>query len=397
MASQGSELMTDSQADRLLGIDNGDSQADGVMPPPISKEPTPDWLDKKNHPALANPLAGSAEGVTGSKPLMPTLQPSVGTAMAQKMSNVSVAAPAAAPAPSAGSASSGPVQKPAASSAHAPELSGSETDEEDAELTPEEKANADHIAHVNSVIAAAEAAGFTFGPATKFAAAQMYVNNKQLFDDAGVDITACRTDSRKCISTTRVKEKLAELRAAAEEADSEAAAEAQGGDMSQALYVLSEGEQAESDGEQSDDELEGMSKAQLEARNAKLTNEIAFSKAKLQKQPRTLAYQELKAAMLAAEPEYGEKYEEHQKEFDEMKKYWFANWMNNQWKSFTVYQMKFFKNMLDAEIETRELPVLIANAEEEQAKIEREIEQLNFELFQTSSACLFAALYASES
>ena len=125
-----------------------------------------------------------------------------------------------------------------------------------------------------------------------------------------------------------------------------------------------------------------MSKAQLEARNAKLTNEIAFSKAKLQKQPRTLAYQELKAAMLAAEPEYGEKYEEHQKEFDEMKKYWFANWMNNQWKSFTVYQMKFFKNMLEAEIETRELPVFIANAEEEQAKIEREIEQINFELFQ---------------
>ena len=152
--------------------------------------------------------------------------------------------------------------------------------------------------------------------------------------------------------------------------------------MSQALYVLSEGEQAESDGEQSDDELEGMSKAQLEARNAKLTNEIAFSKAKLQKQPRTLAYQELKAAMLAAEPEYGEKYEEHQKEFDKMKKYWFANWMNNQWKSFTVYQMEFFMKMLEAEIETRKLPVFIANAEEEQIKIEREIEQINFELFQ---------------
>ena len=62
MASQGSEPMTDSQADRLLGIDNGDSQADGVMPPPISKEPTPDWLDKKNHPA-AFPQAGSPQAV----------------------------------------------------------------------------------------------------------------------------------------------------------------------------------------------------------------------------------------------------------------------------------------------------------------------------------------------
>ena len=65
-----------------------------------------------------------------------------------------------------------------------------------------------------------------------------------------------------------------------------------------------------------------------------------------------------------------------------MKKYWFANWMNNQWEPFTVYQMEFFMKMLEAEIETRELPVFIANAEEEQAKVEREIEQLNFELFQ---------------
>ena len=74
------------------------------MPPSIAREPTPDWLNKKNHPA-AFPQAGDAGGVTGSKPLMPTLQPSVGTAMAQKMSNVHVAAPAAAPAAPSGSAS----------------------------------------------------------------------------------------------------------------------------------------------------------------------------------------------------------------------------------------------------------------------------------------------------
>ena len=62
MASQGSVEMTNSQADRLLGIDNGDSQDAGVMPPPISKEPTPDWLDKKTHPA-AFPQAGSPQAV----------------------------------------------------------------------------------------------------------------------------------------------------------------------------------------------------------------------------------------------------------------------------------------------------------------------------------------------
>ena len=125
----------------------------------------------------------------------------------------------------------------------------------------------------------------------------MFLDEKDLFDAASIDITDCAGTSRK-ITKTKVADKIAELRAAAEEAASEAAAEAQGGDMSQALYVLSEGEGSESDGEQSEDEYEGMSKAQLEARKANLTKEIAVSKAKLQKQPRTLAYQELKAAML---------------------------------------------------------------------------------------------------
>ena len=63
MASQGSVEMTDSQADRLLGVDNGDSQDAGEKTPPrIARDPTPDWLDKKNHPA-AFPQAGSPQAV----------------------------------------------------------------------------------------------------------------------------------------------------------------------------------------------------------------------------------------------------------------------------------------------------------------------------------------------
>ena len=103
------------------------------MPPSIAREPTPDWLNKKNHPA-AFPQAGDAGRVTGSKPLMPTLQPSVGTAMAQKMSNVHVAAPAAAPAPSA-SAATATAKKPAAAAAGVSDEDA--TDEESEPATDE--------------------------------------------------------------------------------------------------------------------------------------------------------------------------------------------------------------------------------------------------------------------
>ena len=50
--------MTDSQADRAMSEGEDDDVEDGAkMPPPISREPTPEYLNKKNHPALANQLA----------------------------------------------------------------------------------------------------------------------------------------------------------------------------------------------------------------------------------------------------------------------------------------------------------------------------------------------------
>ena len=245
------------------------------MPPSIAREPTPDWLNKKNHPA-AFPQAGSAGGVTGSKPLMPTLQPSVGTAMAQKIGGMQVAEAAAAlePAAPSGSASSGPAGEPAAASKHALD-DEDETDEDEEQLTPEEQKNDDHIAHVNSVIAAAEAAGFTFGK-TKWVAAETFVNNKDTFDDAGVHVTECVFEGRKEISLNQVKSKLAELRAAAEEKKRQQAMVPKQ-DESQFDFDESESEEeGEGEEEEDDEDYTALTEAQLNARVAEMKTDLAI-------------------------------------------------------------------------------------------------------------------------
>ena len=66
-------------------------KAAGAMPPPISKQPTPDWLDKKNHPALANPLAGAAGRGGASLTLKPTRKPSAATAAANQLGGMGIA------------------------------------------------------------------------------------------------------------------------------------------------------------------------------------------------------------------------------------------------------------------------------------------------------------------
>ena len=245
------------------------------MPPSIAREPTPDWLNKKNHPA-AFPQAGDAGRVTGSKPLMPTLQPSVGTAMAQKIGGMQVAEAAAAlePAAPSGSASSGPAGEPAAASKHALD-DEDETDEDEEQLSPEEQKNDDHIAHVNSVIAAAEAAGFTFGK-TKWVAAETFVNNKKIFDDAGVDVTECVFEGRKEISLNQVKSKLAELRAAAEEKKRQQAMVPKQ-DESQFDFDESESEEeGEGEEEEDDEDYTALSEAQLNARVAEMKTDLAI-------------------------------------------------------------------------------------------------------------------------
>jgi uncharacterized small protein (DUF1192 family) len=356
------------------------------MPPSIAREPTPDWLNKKNHPA-AFPQAGDAGRVTGSKPLMPTLQPSIGTAMAQKMSNVHVAAPAAAPAPSASATAAPACGNAAGMEKSGPSAStiGEETDEEsEHELTPEEQKNDEHVKNVEAVIAAAEAAGFTFGK-TKWVAAETFVNNKEIFDDAGVDVTECVFEGRKEISLNQVKSKLAELRAAATEAGTIAVHG--GGGMSQAFDNDSEDEKSQSEDEMSEDGYEGMSKAQLESRKAYLTTEIAVAEAKLKKNPVKIAYREQKKKVLDSEVEKGEEFEEYKQKYETMKHFYNENFLGpKKWDDFNVFQMEYFQAMLAAEIEKRELPVFIKDASKDLKNVNIAIEQINFEEFQRKNA-----------
>ena len=197
--------------------------------------------------------------------------------MAQKIGGMQVAEAAAAlePAAPSGSASSGPAGEPAAASKHALDDEDETDEESEHELTPEEQKNDDHIAHVNSVIAAAEAAGFTFGK-TKWVAAETFVNNKDTFDNAGVDVTECVFEGRKEISLNQVKSKLAELRKAAEEKKRQQAMVPKQ-DESQFDFDESESdEEGEGEEEEEDEDYTALSEAQLNARVAEMKTDLAI-------------------------------------------------------------------------------------------------------------------------
>ena len=207
----------------------------------------------------------------------------------------------------------------------------------------------------------------------------MYVNNKQLFDDADLDITACVPDSRKCISKSRVEEKLAELRAAKRQ---KAALQVVGG-MSQA-FDDSEDEKSPSDNEMSEDGFDGMSKSQLEARKDVLTENKAVAEAKLAKNPVKLTYRELKKEM---EDSKDQNFEEHKKEYEEIKQFYNVTFFESQkWDEFTLYQLQYFSRMLGAEMEKRELPVQIELASKDLKDVDAAIDQLDFEELQRKNA-----------
>jgi hypothetical protein len=265
------------------------------MPPSIAREPTPDWLNKKNHPA-AFPQAGSAGGVTGSKPLMPTLQPSVGTAMAQKIGGMQVGEPAAAPAPSAFATAAPACGNAAGMEKSGPSAStiGEETDEEsEHELTPEEQKNAEHVKKVEAVIAAAEAAGFTFCK-TKWVAAETFVNNKEIFDDAGVDITECVFEGRKKISLNQVKSKLAKLRAVEQSAVGLYA----GGLSQEPIGEEEEDEEEEAVYSDDDDEYSGLSKQTLDAKKEQLEIDLAVAEKKKEVDPIRIAFRKFNKELI---------------------------------------------------------------------------------------------------
>ena len=171
MASSPTDEMTDSQADRAMSEGEDDDVEDGAkMPPPISREPTPDYLNKKNHPALANQLANhpTAAAPGAAAALIPIR--SASSQLVEQMSSAAVS-PASAEADAGASVPAGP-----ASSADAPAAgdklvpSSSDESEEEDTRTDEQKAKDKLAEDIAVEIARVEAAGFTFSKATKWAA-----------------------------------------------------------------------------------------------------------------------------------------------------------------------------------------------------------------------------------
>ena len=343
------------------------------MPPSIAREPTPDWLNKKNHPALANPQAGDAGRVTGSKPLMPTLQPSVGTAMAQKMSNVHVAAPAAAPAPSASATAAPACGNAAGMEKSGPSAStiGEETDEEsEHELTPEEQKNDEHVKNVEAVIAAAEAAGFTFGK-TKWVAAETFVNNKEIFDDAGVDVTECVFEGRKEISLNQVKSKLAELRKAAVE---QSAVGHYAGGLSQEPI----GEEEEDEVVYSDDEYSGLSKQTLDAKKEQLEIDLAVAEKKKEVDPIRIAFRKFNKELITLKGSLA--YDGKAQELTVIRDYYDERYFEKDFvENLSVWQLKYMSDMFLAEIEKRELPRTIKDLKKNLTKVKSALQDIKFE------------------
>jgi len=161
------------------------------------------------------------------------------------------------------------------------EVGDSEEDEPEPALTPEQQARNDHVNKVESVIAAAKKAGCTFSDKTGWMAAEAYVNNKQLFDDAGEDITSC-VNRKSEINFNQVDNKLAELR----EAASEAVVDYQAGGLSQEpIGEAEESEEDEGEEDESDDEYKNLSKQTLESKKEQFEVDLAIAEAKADESP----------------------------------------------------------------------------------------------------------------
>ena len=301
--------------------------------------------------------------VTGSKPLMPTLQPSVGTAMAQKIGGMQVGEPAAAPAAPSGSAS-GTAEKPAAASKHALD-DEDETDEDEEQLTPEEQKNDEHVKNVEAVIAAAEAAGFTFGK-TKWVAAETFVNNKDTFDNAGVDVTECVFGGRKEISLNQVKSKLAELRAAAEEKKRQQAMVPKQ-DESQFDFDESGSEEERKDEKEEEGEFAALSEAQLNARVAEMKTDLAIKMKQHDVGPVKAVLREYKDALKSDKDLDRDEMLTRKQKCIIIKTYFTEDLRA---KKFSVFQYQMLSELCAAEVTKKRLPDEIDSLEKKIEKAE---------------------------
>ena len=79
MSAQDSDGLSSSDRRRLDEYTAEYDDDDSLMPPPVSKQPTPmdPIFDKKNHPALANPQGDAGKGL----PLRPTREVSIASSV----------------------------------------------------------------------------------------------------------------------------------------------------------------------------------------------------------------------------------------------------------------------------------------------------------------------------
>ena len=247
----------------------------------------------------------------------------------------------------------------------------SEDEDDEDELTAEDKEKAEHVNKVEAVIADAEGAGFTFSVKTKWLAAEAYVNNEKLFDDAEFDITDCVKEGKSVINGSRVNEKIAELRAAA--AAAAALTPYQGG-LSQENIGEEEEEEEEEDAAESDDEFDGLSKQSLEQKKDTMTVELAVAQKKLEVDPVRLAIRACNKDLVAAKPdlkssEYDVRKDELKFMIDHYNKQYF-----NKTEHFSLFQLKFMSAMFLAEIEKRVLPSHIGSLQKDLKKIKSALE-----------------------
>ena len=167
--SQGSDVSLHEGAEELGDDDLYEDVA--KMPPPISREPTPDYLNKKNHPALANQLANhpTAAAPGAAAALIPIR--SASSQLVEQMRSADVSASSAAPEADASVIPLPPASAEEQAAGDKLEPSSSDESEEEEDTRTDEQKAKDKLAEDIAVeIARVEAAGFTFSKATKWAA-----------------------------------------------------------------------------------------------------------------------------------------------------------------------------------------------------------------------------------
>ena len=335
----------------------------------------PELLAGPLQPTMPITITGASVPPLLRSPPSVRKQPTEGTAAADKMANMGIVGSVAAPEADAGF----PPASVDAAKAGVQGLGGigeeEDDDDEEESLTPEEKEQADHVKTVQAVIAAAEGAGFTFSGTTRWLAAEAYVNNKKLFDDADVDITECIKQGFKVINSTRVNEKIAALKRA-----EEAAVTTYKGGLSQEA-IGDEEEEEEEEVVYSDDEYDGLSKQTLDAKKEQIEIDLAVAEKKETVDPIRIAFRQFNKELITLKGSL--EYDGKEKELTMIRDYYNERYFENEFvESLSVWQMQFMAAMWNAEIEKRVLPSTIKDLRKNLRKVKSALQDIKMEQMQ---------------